>query len=494
VRTKVDNKSVINRSPQSLGRGLVSLFVVAVFFAVTMGDAVGRPAPTGFADLAERLLPAVVNISTRQVVEPRTQRNRGAPPEERFEEFFEEFLDEDENRNPPRQSVSLGSGFVIDPEGYIVTNDHVIGEADEITVTFTDGEQFEAQIVGRDAVEDIALLKIEVGHELPVVKFGNSDLMRAGDWVMTIGNPFGLGGSVTAGIVSARHRNINAGVYDDFLQTDASINRGNSGGPMFNLLGEVVGVNTMIFSPGGVGNIGIGFAIPSTRVKRIAAQLRAEGRVARGWMGVGIQSLTRDISGSIGFDGTKGAIVTSVQPDGPSFKAGVQPGDIVLEFGGLRITDSNQLIRLVGDTPVGIDVPFKVWRNGDVVELSLTTSERIFEAPEPINAPEEAKPPETEPSGIVEGLILRPLDAAARERYEVPEEVVGVVIRKMAAQSEAAQRGLRPGDVIAEVNLMPIHSADDFSKEVAKAKEAGRATILLRIYRSGFLIVPLPLS
>ena len=223
-------------------------------------------------------------------------------------------------------------------------------------------------------------------------------------------------------------------------------------------------------------------------------QLRAGGRVTRGWMGVGIQSLTKDISGSIGFDGTKGAIVTSVQPDGPSFKAGVQPGDIVLGFNGQSIIDSNQLIRLVGDTPVGIDVPLKVWRNGDVLELSLTTAERVFATPEPINAQDQKKEPEIEPIGIVEGLILRPLDAAARERYEVPDNVVGVVIRKMAAQSEAAQRGLRPGDVIAEVNLTPIHSAEDFSKEVAKAKEAGRKAVLLRIYRSGFLIIPLPLS
>ena len=494
MRNRVVNKGVIKSLPRSIERGIVSLFVVAVFFAVGMAEVSGRPAPVGFADLVERLMPAVVNISTLQAVEPSRQRERGSPPEEGFEEFYEEFLNEDENQNPPRQSVSLGSGFVIDPKGYIVTNNHVIGEADEITVTFTDGTQFVAEIIGRDAVEDIALLKIETGHDLPIVKFGNSDLMRTGDWVMTIGNPFGLGGSVTAGIISARHRNINAGIYDDFLQTDASINRGNSGGPMFNLAGEVVGINTMIFSPGGVGNIGIGFAIPAIRVKKIVAQLMTGGRVARGWIGVGIQSLTKDISASIGFDGTKGAIVTSVQPDGPSFKAGVQPSDIVLGFNGQSITDSNQLIRLVGDTPVGIDVPLKVWRNGEVLELSLTTVERIFAALEPINASEQKKPPEIEPTGIVEGLILRPLDAAARQRYEVPDSVVGVVIRKMAAQSEAAHRGLRPGDVIAEVNLTPIRSAEDFSKEVAKAKEAGRKAVLLRIYRSGFLIIPLPLS
>ena len=286
MRQRVVNLSLMGGPADHLKRGIISLFLVAVFFAIAASDASSRPAPTGFADLAERLLPAVVNISTLQTVEPRRQRGRGSPPEESFEEFFEEFLDEDENRNPPRQSVSLGSGFVIDPTGYIVTNDHVIGEAEQVTVTFMDGEQFIAEIIGRDSVEDVALLKIETEQELAVVKFGNSDVMRAGDWVMTIGNPFGLGGSVTAGIVSARHRNINAGIYDDFLQTDASINRGNSGGPMFNLAGEVVGMNTMIFSPGGVGNIGIGFAIPSVRVERIVLQLRAQGRVARGSMGV----------------------------------------------------------------------------------------------------------------------------------------------------------------------------------------------------------------
>lgn len=487
MRSAASPQRMVNYAAQSL-------LIVSLFIFFTVGETVARPAPSGFADLAERLLPSVVNISTLQAVETTRERQPGSPPGEGFEEFFEEFLDEDENRNPPRQSVSLGSGFVVDPAGYIVTNDHVIGEAEEITVTFTDGEQFEATIVGRDAVEDIALLKIETERPLMAVEFGDSDSMRPGDWVMTIGNPFGLGGSVTAGIVSAHHRNINAGVYDDFLQTDASINRGNSGGPMFNLAGQVVGVNTMIFSPGGIGNIGIGFAIPAARVERITHLLRTEGRVARGWMGVGIQSLTRDISASIGYPDTEGAIVTSVQPGGPSAKAGVQPGDIVIEFNGQEISDSNHLIRLVGDTPVGIKVPLTVWRNGDVVELSLTTAERIFEVPQPANAPSDPEQPEIEPSGIVEGLIVRPLDAAARERYEVPEEVQGVVIRRMAANSEAAQRGLRPGDIIAEVNLEPVTSADDFSTQIAKAKDEGRDIVLLRIYRAGFLIIPLPLS
>lgn len=476
-------------------RGIVSAFVIAVFFTVSATDVLGRGAPSGFADLAERLLPAVVNISTVQIVERPTRRKQpGTPGDKRFEEFFEEFLDEDNPQDAPRRSVSLGSGFIIDSAGYVVTNDHVIGEADTITVTLADGEQFEATVVGRDAVEDVALLKIDANREFPTVKFGDSHVMRPGDWVMTIGNPFGFGGSVTVGIVSARHRNINAGIYDDFLQTDASINRGNSGGPMFNLDGEVVGVNTMIFSPGGVGNIGIGFAIPAARVERIVGQLRAKGRVARGWMGVGIQPLTEEIAESIGFDGTDGAIITSVQTDGPSFKAGLEPGDIILEFGGKPVTTSSQLTRIVGDTPVGVKVPIKVWRAGKVVKLALLTEERQFEAPIPASVTAPPKPPEPDPAGIVEGLILRPLDEAARTRYEIPKEVNGVLIRRLAARSEAAQRGLRPGDVIAEVNLTPIKSAEDFTKAVEKAKAAGRTSILLRIYRAGFVIIPLPLS
>ncbi|WP_375731161.1 Do family serine endopeptidase, partial [Azospirillum sp. B506] len=328
-----------------------------------------RNAPGSFADLAEKLLPAVVNISTSQSAPQRPQGQRPEvpqfPPGSPFEDFFRDFFDRQQQQDQPqRKATSLGSGFIIDAKnGYVVTNNHVVQDADEITVILQDDTNIKAELVGKDSKTDLALLKIKTSHPLVAVPFGDSDAMRVGDWVLAIGNPFGLGGSVTAGIISARQRNIDAGPYDDFLQTDASINRGNSGGPMFNLNGEVIGINTAIFSPSG-GSVGIGFAIPSNLAKQVVAQLKDYGKTRRGWLGVRIQAVTPEIAESLGLPNHKGALVASVTQDGPAAKGGIQAGDVVTKFDGREIDEMRRLPRVVAETSIDKAVPVEVWRKG----------------------------------------------------------------------------------------------------------------------------------
>lgn len=490
---------------------------VALIMFMTSGAALAKAAPDSFADLAEKLLPTVVNVATEQEATQTNGRRRGGrptlPPGSPFQDFFDEFFDnqrrgengdndrsnrnDDENdeRRPAPLSRSLGSGFIVDSEGYIVTNNHVIGEATKITVTLSDGEELEATLVGRDALLDVALLKVEADHPLPAVKWGSSGVIRVGDWIMAIGNPYGLGGSVTAGIISALERDINAGPYDFFIQTDASINRGNSGGPMFNMDGEVIGMNTMIFSPTG-GNIGIGFAIPSDQAKRVVDQLREFGRTKRGWIGVSIQPVTEDVAASLGLEKAEGAIVGSVVPGGPSDKAGVEPGDIILTFDGEAIKTSNELPRVVSSTPVNKTVKVRIVRKGRAQVIELTTGE--LEAQNQLVA--SAADPDVQPEAAavtdrVLGMRLAPLDGAAREQYEVPDDVHGVVIAGLSRSSEAALRGLRRGDVIVEVNQAHVDGAVEIKLQVEAAREAERRAILLRIYRQGaFLHVALPIG
>ncbi|GAB4144901.1 MAG: DegQ family serine endoprotease [Sphingomonadales bacterium] len=442
-------------------------------------------APDSFADLAEKLLPTVVNISTEATVEV----NRGnmfgdIPPGSPLDEFlkrFEQFGDREEPEK--RQQRSLGSGFIIDASGYIVTNNHVIDGADKITVQMIDGEEFEATVVGRDPQTDVALLKVDAGKNLPFAKFGDSGAIRVGDWVMAIGNPFGLGGSVTTGILSARHREINAGPYDDFLQTDASINRGNSGGPMFNMDGEVIGINTAIFSPTG-GNIGIGFAIPANQARSVIAQLRDKGRVDRGWLGVRIQPVTDDIAASMGLDDTKGAIVASVNDNSPADKAGFKPGDIIRVFNGVEIDSWNKLPRVVADTEIGKKVPVKVWRDGKEVRLTVVTG-RLPDDPE---AADEAKPDsgKADPKDrLVLGMDLRMLDDAVRQRFEIAADVEGVFVANLDRASDAAAKGVRPGDVIAQVRGQSVQSPSDVADQVDAAREAKLGAVLLWVYRDG---------
>jgi serine protease Do len=436
-----------------------------------------RAAPESFADLAERLLPTVVNIATTQTVETR----RG----EEFEEFFKEFFERRGGEPPPQQrrrASSLGSGFIIDPSGYIVTNHHVIKDADEITVRLHDDALLEAELIGSDEKMDLALLKVESDTPLPAATWGRSEATRIGDWVVAIGNPFGLGGTVTAGIVSARQRDINAGPYDEFIQTDAAINRGNSGGPMFNLDGEVVGVNTAIFSPSG-GSIGIGFAIPSDRAKKIVLQLREFGEVRRGWLGVRIQSVTEELAEGLRLDKPRGALVASVTEGGPAEKAGIAQGDVILEFNGREVSEMRKLPLMVAETPIGQEVQVVVWRKGEEQRVTVVLGELDEEqialaTPGPAPGDDTGKVPDL-------GLELGTITPELRERYGLAEKTDGVVITEVDSEGSAAEKGLKAGDVIVEVDQEEVSSPAQVAERVKKAKDEGYRVVTLLVFRQG---------
>jgi serine protease Do len=499
-----------DRTPGALRRGLVAVLALALTTTSVWAQAPATPqsrAPLGanaptppmpsFADLAERLLPAVVNISTTQTIRPQRdqqgpqgERRRGPdipqfPPGSPFEEFFRDFFDR-QRPDTPRRAQSLGSGFIVDPSGYIVTNNHVIAEADEVKVTLHDNTQISAKIIGKDAKTDLAVLKVESSKPLPFVRFGDSDRARVGDWVIAIGNPFGLGGSVTTGIISARQRDINAGPYDDFLQTDASINRGNSGGPMFNLAGDVIGINTAIYSPSG-GSVGIGFAIPSALARPVIDQLRQFGKARRGWLGVNIQTVTDEIAESLGLDKAKGALVARVTENGPADKAKIQAGDVVLKFDGKEVTDMRRLPRIVAETPVDKSVPVTVWRKGKEVALQVKVGE-LEETDQVASAPRNNRQqPQTPSAPTVEtlGMALAAITPELRERYEINEKIKGVVITKVDDGSPAAERGLRPGEVIVEINQEPVTSPQQVANKVKDAKSQGRRGVLVMVERQG---------
>ena len=466
------------------------LVVAQVLMALAATPAQARPAPDGFADLAERLLPAVVNISTTQTVSV----NRGPvipdfPEGSPFREFFDEFFERHGRPDSgPRRATSLGSGFLIDAEGYIVTNTHVIADADEVTVTLSDDRALTAEIVGRDPKTDIALLKVDPEGGLPSVGWGDSDASRVGDWVVAIGNPFGLGGTVTAGIISARARDINAGPYDNFIQTDAAINRGNSGGPLFNLDGEVIGVNTAIFSPSG-GSVGIGFAVPANLAKQVVNDLKDYGRTRRGWLGVRIQTVTPEIAESLGLDEARGALVASVTQGGPAEAAGVRAGDVVLTFNGRSIEEMRQLPRIVAETEVGADVLVDLWRDGGSTSVSVELGE--LEAAEDSGLlasntmPSSPSAPGTVDGATLLGLTVRPITPEMAATFDLPGDTPGVVIIDVDADSDAADKGLRPGHVIVEVNQAPVANPDEVRAALDQARNAGRSSVLLLVQRDG---------
>jgi len=456
-------------------------------------------APPSFADLAEKLLPAVVNISTSQTVRaergaPGGQERRRSPdvpmpqfpPGSPFEEFFKDFFERGQRPDaPPRRSQSLGSGFIIDPAGFVVTNNHVIGEADEIKVILQDDTQLSAKLVGRDAKTDLALLKVEANRPLPAVKWGTSDKARVGEWVLAIGNPFGLGGSVTAGIISARKRDINAGPYDDFIQTDAPINRGNSGGPLFNLAGEIIGINTAIFSPSG-GSIGIGFSIPSDLAKPVIDQLRQYGKTRRGWLGVNIQTVTDEIAESLGLDRARGALVARVSDKGPADVGKIQSGDVILKFDGQDITDMRRLPRVVADTQVDKTVKVVIWRKGKEQTLDVKVGE-LKEDDQVASAGSRTGPSGPAAPATLEalGMSLSPLTPELRERFDIAENARGVVVTKVTDNSAASERGVRPGDLIVEVAQEEVTSPAQVETKVADAKRQGRKTVLVMVERQG---------
>lgn len=473
----------------------MSLSRISLIFALLMAPllcvAEARPAPDGFADLAEKLMPAVVNISTSQTVEQRRSRGPGQPP---FDQFFEEFFNQRRGGQAPSRKVSsLGSGFVIDPKGIIITNNHVIEEADEITINFADGTKLAAELIGRDPKTDLAVLKVNSKKRLPFVPLGDSDKARVGDWVIAIGNPFGLGGSLSAGVISAINRDINAGPYDSFIQTDAAINRGNSGGPLFNLKGEVIGVNSAIISPSG-GSVGIGFSIPSNLAKTVTAQLRQYGETRRGWLGVRIQSVTEELAEGLQLGKPRGALVSEVSPGGPAEKGGVRVGDVIVKFDGKEVPTMRDLPRIVAETRIDKPVQVEVVRRGKVTKLKIVTG-RLEETSS--KQAEEKPEKETKQNGnnqMVAGLTLQDLSSGNRERFNLADDVIGTVVVDIDRMSLAFEAGIRPGDVISEIDQKPIGSAKAAVDAVEAAKKAGRKSVLVFI-RSGqtvrFIAIPL---
>ncbi|MEY4871542.1 MAG: hypothetical protein RLZZ563_872 [Pseudomonadota bacterium] len=466
-----------------------------VFLALALGmslalgnalDASARGAPESFADLAEQISPSVVNITTSAMVAAPADGAPMVPEGSPFEDFFRDFMDPEGNGGPggpqePRRSEALGSGFVISEDGYIVTNNHVIEGADEIEIEFFSGDRLKAELVGTDPKTDIALLKVTSETPLPYVQFGDSDMMRVGDWVMAMGNPLGQGFSVSAGIVSARGREL-SGTYDDYLQTDAAINRGNSGGPLFNMDGQVIGVNTAILSPNG-GSIGIGFSMASNVVNKVVDQLKQFGETRRGWLGVRIQDVTPDVAEAMGLADAKGALITDV-PEGPAKEGGMMAGDVITTFDGTEIGSVRDLTRQVADSPVGAAVPVIVLRDGETMTLSITLGRRE-EAEAEETVPAAAPAPEAPQELQLLGLTLQPLTADSADALGMPKDAKGLAVTNVDEASEAFTKGLRAGDVITEAGQQPVERLEDLEARLTEAKDAGRKSLLLLVRRAG---------
>ncbi len=458
--------------------------LVVVFVIAQAAVALARSAPDSFADLVDQVSPAVVNITTQTTVATPVGPQGVVPDGSPFQDLFRDF---NNRRNTPRNSSALGSGFVISADGYIVTNNHVIEDADEITVEFFDGSERAATLIGRDKNVDIALLKVEADQDLPFVTFGNSDVARVGDWVMAMGNPLGQGFSVSVGIISARNREL-SGAYDDFIQTDAAINRGNSGGPLFNMDGDVIGVNTAILSPNG-GSIGIGFSMASKVVGPVVDQLKEYGEVRRGWLGVNIGNVTDDIAEALGMQTPTGAIIRDVF-DGPAKDAGLQTMDVIIEFDGKSVSDSGELVRLVGAAPVGKSVSTVVLRDGAEKTINVVLGQR----PDPDDMADNSGTPESAETSMILGLELSELNNGLREQFGLPADVEGLVIMSVDPDSAAAEKGLEPGDIITDAAQKPVRSVEAFGEQVAAAKEAGRQSVLLLVRRDGqprFVVLPI---
>ncbi len=449
--------------------------------------------PDSFAPIVEPLMPAVVNISTTQKVHQQAQviapmfDFNGLPdtPQNRqLKQLFGQFGTPNGTQElPDKEVTSLGSGFVVDPSGYVVTNNHVVGDADEIAVIFQDNTRLPATLVGRDPKTDLAVLKVKPTKPLVAVNFGDSDAMRVGDWVIAVGNPFGLGGSVSAGIVSARGRNINAGPFDDFIQTDAAINRGNSGGPVFNAKGEVIGISTAIFSPTG-GSIGIGFAIPSSMAKTVVDALRKDGSIHRGWLGVKIQQVSDEIANSLGMNKPRGALVLDISKDSPALGSGLATGDVIVKFDGREIDEMRKLPRYVAETKIGKKVDVVVWRKGKEVTIpiklgELTASRDV--TPEGKLGKSGSAPTTKD---LVLGMQLVPVNPALRQRFNLKPTVRGLIVDAIDPAGEAAKRGIRPADIIVEANQTLVESGDALRAALKAAKKAGQEFALLRVQRA----------
>ena len=464
----------------------VAALAVAAIALPALSTSSAARGPETIADVSEKVIDAVVNVSTSQKVETRNSPMPQLPNDPQLDELFRDFFNRRGQGDPqnrergPRRVNSLGSGFIIDPSGVVVTNNHVISEADEITVILNDGARLKAEIIGRDQKTDIALLRVKPDKPLKAVTFGDSDKLRLGEWVVAIGNPFSLGGSVTAGIVSARNRDINSGPYDNYIQTDAAINRGNSGGPLFNLDGEVVGINTAIISPSG-GSIGIGFAVPSKTAMPVIDQLKQFGETRRGWLGVRIQQVTDEIADSLKISPPRGALVAGVDDKGPAKPAGIEPGDVIIKFDGKDIKEMRDLPRVVADTPVGKQTPVVVIRKGK--EETKTVTLGRLEDGEKLAAADTKDGGTTEKPVVKKtlGLELANMSDDLRKRYKIKDTVKGVIITGVDANSSAADKRLTPGDVIVEIAQEAVANADDLQAKIDKLKKDGRKSALLLV-------------
>lgn len=469
---------------------LATALVAAPAITIPSKSYVQAQGPVSVADLAEGLMAAVVNISTSQKVADRGGRKNlpipQVPEGSPFQEFFDDLFPRGEGENgnrggSPKTRNSLGSGFVLDASGIIITNNHVIADADEITVNFSDGSKLEAELVGTDPKTDIAVLRVKPTSTLTAVSFGNSDKARIGDWVMAIGNPFGLGGTVTLGIVSAVGRDISSGPYDNFIQTDASINRGNSGGPLFNMDGEVVGINTAIISPSG-GSIGIGFSIPSTLSTKVVDQLVEFGETRRGWLGVQIQTVTDEIAESLGLEEASGALVSGVVKDGPAEKSGVLSGDIILEFDGKTVAQMRDLPIIVADTPVEKEVEVLVLRKGVKQTIGVTLG-RLEDGEKKLASLSTGKKAEEEKpeTKTMLGLQLSEIDEKTREEAKISEDLQGLIITDVEGGSAAQDKGIQKGEVVVQIGQEPVETLADAEKQIAALKDQGRKNALLMI-------------
>jgi serine protease Do len=443
------------------------------------------------ADLADRVLPSVVEIAVESKVpgapdvgEPPSP---GAQPDDSpFKDFFNDFLNKRGGQGAaPKQNrvvTGMGSGYIVDATGIIVTNNHVVEGAESIEVHLQDSTMLTAELVGRDPKSDIAVLRVKPTTPLPPLNFGDSNNLRIGEWVMAIGNPFGLGGSVSLGIVSARNRDINAGPYDDFIQTDAAINKGNSGGPLFNMSGEVVGMNTAIFSPSG-GSVGIGFSVPANTVKSVVAQLVKYGETRRGWLGVKLQAITPDIAESMNIKGVKGALVADVTPDGPSAKGGLLAGDVIVEFDGKPILDMRSLPRAVGETDVGKKVAVKVNRKGEIKALEVELG-RLEDSEKKVAEAAAASDGAVATSTEL-GMTFSALTDELRTKFKIEKDIKGVVVTEVASQGAAADKKITPGDVIIEAGGKRVEQANEIMDGVAAAKKVNKSSMLFLVAKAG---------
>jgi len=487
------NSSTRRRRASGIALALVA---ATVFFAA---PAFAREAPQSFSGLVKEVAPAVVNVSTTEKVSGGPMMDlpfQDLPQDSPFRDFFKHYFNgQGHGENHPMVEHSLGSGFIIDPTGYVVTNNHVVGKATEISVKLSDGKTYKAKLVGRDERTDLALLKITADHSLPALPWGDSDKSEVGDWVIAVGNPFGLGGTVTAGIVSARGRDLHEGPYDNFIQTDAAINRGNSGGPMFNMDGQVIGINSAIYSPNG-GSVGIGFAIPSSIAQPVIAQLREHGSVERGFLGVQIQEVTPDVAESLGLKGSAGALVAKVTKGSPSETAGLRQGDVITRFDGKDIKELRDLTRSVAATRPGTKAPITIWRDGHEMQLSVDVGKMPAQAVAEASEPGTSGVPVTGEHKVASlGLTLGTLTSDSRNELGLDKAVKGALVTDVQDGAAAAEHGLRPGDVIVKVGQEPVDSPAQAVERINAAKTAKAKAVLLLLNRRGNeLFVALPFA